>query len=221
MGKQVNTFEVTTEKRGKTMPATMQTTDEIVKGAEKFAYKIGLRQGTLFDDVVQEFCLGAVDGLSKVDTERHGARSFVWKYATGTVMKFLDKSNRQTMHKISHIINVIDLDDSEHTTDTLTSECHRPGLDDLTKGCDSELSVDDILGDTKAIDPSSLSEHQDTSEKVARAIESLPANQQEVIRGRYFADETLQVIANRMQVSKEYVRQLQDKAEETLRVRLA
>jgi len=84
----------------------------------------------LRDDLRQEFCMGALLGMERVIQEE-GARSYVWKYGWGRMLKFWRRHNRATGQASVSLQQLTHDGDSgyEALSETLTDEGDKTPLD--------------------------------------------------------------------------------------------
>ena len=196
--------------------ATLPTIEELMIGSEKFASKLGFtQQGAMRDDLVQEFMVGALEGLQRVDIEREGARTFVWTYATGYAKKYLTRENRAKKEKVKQSITVLEFDGDEtnEVKETIRESKWLVSLHTINPWI--EGNTFDTIADKKAIDPTA-GETEVVNIDLDAALATLTETQQAIIRDRFYGEMTLQEIASKRGVTKEAIRQQEAKALEKL-----
>ena len=96
---------------------------------------------------------------------------------------------------------------------------------DLTIGSDGDGStLGDLLADTAAVDPTEEHERNDFRDAVARSLQTLTSREAEILQLRFGLDNseerTLEQVGNKLSVTRERVRQIQNSALAKLRQRL-
>jgi RNA polymerase nonessential primary-like sigma factor len=109
----------------------------------------------------------------------------------------------------------------------LLAMAERPASLDAPLGHDgdaSSSSLIDLVADDSTTDPMDLALTHEADHLLAEGLGELPAREQEVLRGRYGLDgreaETLEAIAERLGLTRERVRQIQQEALTHLRRRM-
>jgi len=182
------------------------TEAQVIRAAQRFAMRKGLTFNTdAHDEAVAAYCLGYYEALAAFSADK----------ATGDGAAYLVRSAQgRALHSMTYGI--------KHSKPTVgTKEDGTPIQVEVRYPSQVSDSEDqDLTWDSIATTIPSAAEDAAASEEskaLARALPILSDRDREIITRRFFAEDTLDAIAQDMGLTKQRVKQLEDRALETLR----
>jgi len=173
--------------------ATAFSTEQLMEVANKVTS--GIHNATDREDAAQEFVLGALTALDRGDSDKP-IRALQWSYGFGYVKNFLDMQKKNNFRSNRRV--------DIHATQ---------GDEDEGDTWISGIPSGELTPPEKLI-------QQDDCDALNQALQGLNDRERQVLNRHILGGETLEAIGGDYSLSKERVRQIEDRAIEKLRKRL-
>lgn len=187
----------------------------LLQAIEKFNYKLGYRFSTYAIHWIEQFIRRSVEEqATNIKIPQHAWENLrTWSKA---LEKLKSRLNREpTLNEIAHELN-IKAKQVVSILNTLNAAYGIDSLSTLVQGDEDSLTLEETLSDESKGNPDNLILEQSSQEEVKKILSSLPERDREILLMRYGlkaeTPDTLSDIAQKMKISRERVRQIEQRA---------
>lgn len=194
----------------------------LLQAIEKFDYKLGYRFSTYAIHWIEQFIRRSVEEqATNIKIPQHAWENLrTWSKA---LERLKSKLNREpTLNEIAHELN-IKAKQVVSILNTLNAAYGIDSLSALVQSDEDSLTLEETLSDESKGNPDNLILAQSSQEEVKKILESLPDRDREILLMRYGLEaenpDTLSDIAKKLKISRERVRQIEQRAVRKVRQR--
>ncbi len=187
----------------------------LLQAIEKFNYKLGYRFSTYAIHWIEQFIRRSVEEqATNIKIPQHAWENLrIWSKA---LEKLKSKLNREpTLNEIAHELDIT-AKQVVSILNTLNAAYGMDSLSNLVQSDEDSLTLEETLSDESEGNPDNLLLVQSSQEEIKKILEDLPKRDREILLMRYglAADspDTLADIADKLKISRERVRQIEERA---------
>ena len=192
----------------------------LLQAIEKFNYKLGYRFSTYAIHWIEQFIRRSVEEqATNIKIPQHAWENLrLWGK---TLDKLKTRLNREpTLNEIAKELNIT-AKQVHSILNTLNAAYSVDSLSTLVQGEEDSLTLEDTLSDKSVGNPDNLILAQSSREEMNKILEELPERDRQILLMRYGLEkdnpETLADIAKKLKISRERVRQIEQRAVRKLR----
>ncbi len=187
----------------------------LLQAIEKFDYKLGYRFSTYAIHWIEQFIRRSVEEqATNIKIPQHA-----WENLRGwskALEKLKARLNREpTLNEIAHELN-IKAKQVVSILNTLNAAYGVDSLSNLVQSDEDSLTLEETLSDESKGNPDNLLLAQSSQEEIKKILQDLPERDREVLLMRYGLKaenpDTLADIAKKLNISRERVRQIEQRA---------
>lgn len=194
----------------------------LLQAIEKFDYKLGYRFSTYAIHWIEQFIRRSVEEqATNIKIPQHAWENLrTWSKA---LEKLKSKLNREpTLNEIAHELD-IKAKQVVSILNTLNAAYGIDSLSTLVQSDEDSLTLEETLSDESKGNPDNLILAQSSQEEIKKILEDLPERDREILILRYGltaeTPDTLSNIAKKLNISRERVRQIEQRAVRKVRQR--
>ena len=194
----------------------------LLQAIEKFDYKLGYRFSTYAIHWIEQFIRRSVEEqATNIKIPQHAWENLrTWSKA---LEKLKARLNREpTLNEIANELN-IKAKQVVSILNTLNAAYGVDSLSNLVQNDEDSLTLEETLSDESKGNPDNLLTAQPSQEEIKKILESLPQRDKEILLLRYGLEaenpDTLADIAKKLNISRERVRQIEERAVRKVRQR--
>ncbi len=194
----------------------------LLQAIEKFDYKLGYRFSTYAIHWIEQFIRRSVEEqATNIKIPQHAWENLrTWSKA---LEKLKSKLNREpTLNEIAHELNIT-AKQVVSILNTLNAAYGIDSLSNLVQSDEDSLTLEETLSDESKTNPDHLILIQSSQEEIKKILEDLPERDREILILRYGLTaeipDTLSDIAKKLNISRERVRQIEERAVRKVRQR--
>lgn len=187
----------------------------LLQAIEKFDYKLGYRFSTYAIHWIEQFIRRSVEEQSSnIKIPQHAWENLrLWGKALD---KLKERLNREpTLNEIAAELK-LSAKQVHSILNTLNAAYSIDSLSSLVQGEEESLTLEDILSDKSKGNPDNLILAQSSKEEFKKILDELPERDREILLMHYGLEtddsQTLAVIAKKFKISRERVRQIEQRA---------
>ena len=187
----------------------------LLQAIEKFDYKLGYRFSTYAIHWIEQFIRRSVEEQSSnIKIPQHAWENLrLWGKALD---KLKERLNREpTLNEIAAELK-LSAKQVHSILNTLNAAYSIDSLSSLVQGEEESLTLEDILSDKSKGNPDHLILAQSSKEEFKKILDELPERDREILLMHYGLEtddsQTLAVIAKKFKISRERVRQIEQRA---------
>ncbi len=187
----------------------------LLQAIEKFDYKLGYRFPTYAIHWIEQFIRRSVEEqATNIKIPQHAWENLrTWSKA---LEKLKSKLNREpTLNEIAHELD-IKAKQVVSILNTLNAAYGIDSLSNLVQTDEDSLTLEETLSDESKGNPDNLILMQSSQEEIKKILESLPERDREILLMRYGlkaeTPDTLSDISKKLKISRERVRQIEQRA---------
>lgn len=192
----------------------------LLQAIEKFNYKLGYRFSTYAIHWIEQFIRRSVEEqATNIKIPQHAWESLrTWGKA---LEKLKLKLNREpTLNEIAHELDIT-AKQVVSILNTLNVAYGIDSLSNLVQSDEDSLTLEETLSDESKGNPDNLILMQSSQEEIKKILENLPERDREILLLRYGLEaenpDTLADIAKKLKISRERVRQIEERAVRNVR----
>lgn len=187
----------------------------LLQAIEKFDYKLGYRFSTYAIHWIEQFIRRSVEEqATNIKIPQHA-----WENLRGwskALEKLKSRLNREpTLNEIAHELN-IKAKQVVSILNTLNAAYGIDSLSTLVQSDEDSLTLEETLSDKSKGNPDNLMLAKSSQEEIKKILESLPDRDREILLMRYGLEaenpDTLADISKKLKISRERVRQIEERA---------
>ena len=194
----------------------------LLQAIEKFDYKLGYRFSTYAIHWIEQFIRRSVEEqATNIKIPQHAWENLrTWSKA---LEKLKTRLNREpTLNEIAHELD-IKAKQVVSILNTLNAAYGIDSLSNLVQNDENSLTLEETLSDESKGNPDNLLLAQSSQEEIKKILEDLPERDREILLLRYGLEtenpDTLADIAKKLNISRERVRQIEERAVRKVRQR--
>ena len=187
----------------------------LLQAIEKFNYKLGYRFSTYAIHWIEQFIRRSVEEQSSnIKIPQHAWENLrLWGKALDKLKTRLHRD--PTLHEIAAELK-LSARQVHSILNTLNAAYSIDSLSSLVQGEEESLTLEDILSDKSKGNPDNLILAKSSREEFSKILEELPERDREILLMHYGLEtdntHTLAVIAKKFKISRERVRQIEQRA---------
>ncbi len=194
----------------------------LLQAIEKFDYKLGYRFSTYAIHWIEQFIRRSVEEqATNIKIPQHAWENMrMWGKALDRLKA---KLNREpTLNEIAHELD-ISAKQVVSILNTLNAAYSIDSLSTLVQGDDDSVTLEETLSDKSKGNPDFLMVKKSSQEEIKKILEDLPERDRQILLMRYGVEQedpdTLAKIAKELNISRERVRQIEERAVRKVRQR--
>ena len=187
----------------------------LLQAIEKFDYKLGYRFSTYAIHWIEQFIRRSVEEqATNIKIPQHAWENLrTWSKA---LEKLKTRLNREpTLNEIAHELN-IKAKQVVSILNTLNAAYGIDSLSNLVQSDEDSLTLEETLSDESKGNPDNLLMAQSSQEEIKKILDTLPERDREILLLRYGLEDenpdTLAEISKKLNISRERVRQIEQRA---------
>lgn len=187
----------------------------LLQAIEKFDYKLGYRFSTYAIHWIEQFIRRSVEEQSSnIKIPQHAWENLrLWSKALDKLKTRLHRE--PTLHEIATELK-LSARQVHSILNTLNAAYSIDSLSSLVQGEEESLTLEDILSDKSKGNPDNLILAKSSKEEFTKILDELPERDREILLMHYGLEtddpHTLAVIAKKFKISRERVRQIEQRA---------